>query len=92
MKKKEELENLKQECQGCMKCELGKTRNNIVFSDGNPETAKAILIGEAPGENEDKTAAVMKKMFMDISGEQIQVTIQTIIQMGDNLKEIKEYE
>ena len=55
MKKKEELENLKQECQGCMKCELGKTRNNIVFSDGNPETAKAILIGEAPGENEDKT-------------------------------------
>ena len=43
-------------------------------------------------ENEDKTAAVMKKMFMDISGEQIQVTIQTIIQMGDNLKEIKEYE
>lgn len=55
MKKKEELEKLKQECQGCMKCELGKTRNNIVFSDGNPETAKAILIGEAPGENEDKT-------------------------------------
>lgn len=38
-----------------MKCELGKTRNNIVFSDGNPKTAKAILIGEAPGENEDKT-------------------------------------
>lgn len=55
MKKKEELEKLKQECQGCMNCELGKTRNNIVFSDGNPETAKAILIGEAPGENEDKT-------------------------------------
>ena len=55
MKKKEELEKLKQECQGCMNCELGETRNNIVFSDGNPETAKAILIGEAPGENEDKT-------------------------------------
>lgn len=53
--KREELEKLKQECQSCMKCELGQTRNNIVFSDGNPETAKAILIGEAPGENEDKT-------------------------------------
>ena len=50
-----ELETLKTECNNCKKCELGKTRTNIVFSDGNPETAKAILIGEAPGENEDKT-------------------------------------
>lgn len=49
------LNELKSECQNCFKCELGKTRNNIVFSDGNPKTAKAILIGEAPGENEDKT-------------------------------------
>ena len=53
--KEQQLNDLKTECQKCLKCELGKTRNNIVFSDGNPETAKAILIGEAPGENEDKT-------------------------------------
>lgn len=53
--KKEELEVLKEKCKSCLKCELGKTRINIVFSDGNGETAKAILIGEAPGENEDKT-------------------------------------
>jgi len=25
----------------------------VVFSDGNPESAKIVLIGEAPGENED---------------------------------------
>ena len=49
------LEELKQNCLNCQQCELGKTRNNIVFSDGNPNSAKAILIGEAPGENEDKT-------------------------------------
>ena len=49
------LTELKAKCQDCMQCELGKTRNNIVFSDGNPSSAKAILIGEAPGENEDKT-------------------------------------
>ena len=49
------LEELKAECCNCKKCELGKTRINVVFSDGNPESAKAILIGEAPGENEDKT-------------------------------------
>ncbi len=55
MSKAEKLNNLKSECLGCQKCELGKTRTNIVFSDGNPETAKAVLIGEAPGENEDLT-------------------------------------
>ena len=53
--KKKLLEELKAECCNCQKCGLGKTRINIVFSDGNPESAKAILIGEAPGENEDKT-------------------------------------
>lgn len=53
--KEKKLEELKSECQNCMRCELGKTRINVVFSDGNPNSAKAILIGEAPGENEDKT-------------------------------------
>ena len=53
--KKNLLDELKNECLECKKCPLGETRINIVFSDGNPETAKAILIGEAPGENEDKT-------------------------------------
>lgn len=53
--KKEQLVELRDKCNNCFRCELGKTRNNIVFSDGEPESAKAILIGEAPGENEDKT-------------------------------------
>ena len=49
-----ELERLREECTRCQKCELGKTRNNIVFSDGSAE-AKIMLIGEAPGADEDKT-------------------------------------
>lgn len=53
--KSKKLNELKQECLNCKKCVLGETRNNIVFSDGNPESARVILIGEAPGENEDKT-------------------------------------
>ena len=53
--KYEELVKLHKECDECFACPLGQTRNNIVFSDGDPNTAKAILIGEAPGENEDKT-------------------------------------
>ncbi len=48
------LNDVRQECLGCQKCPLGKTRTNIVFSDGN-ETAKVMLIGEAPGFNEDQT-------------------------------------
>ncbi len=55
MNKEELLNELKLNCMSCQNCELGKTRHNIVFSDGNPNTAKAILIGEAPGENEDLT-------------------------------------
>lgn len=54
MSRKSELEELKQECLNCYKCELGKTRNNLVFSDGN-ENAKIVLIGEAPGADEDAT-------------------------------------
>lgn len=54
MNKTEKLENLRLNCGECCKaCELHKTRHNVVFSDGNPETATIILIGEAPGENED---------------------------------------
>lgn len=47
-----ELEKLKQKCMLCQKCELCKTRTNVVFSDGVPNS-KLMLIGEAPGANED---------------------------------------
>ena len=38
--------------------------------------------------NDEMTMSIMKKMFRGISEEQLQVTIQTIIQIEDNLKEI----
>ena len=34
----------------------------------------------------------MKRMFEGVSEEQLQTTIQTIIQIEDNLKEIRNYE
>lgn len=37
----------------CMKCPLGETRNSFVFGVGNPN-ADIVLIGEAPGAEEDK--------------------------------------
>lgn len=48
------LQDLRQNCGECCKaCELHETRHSVVFSDGNPETASIILVGEAPGKNED---------------------------------------
>jgi len=38
---------------GCQKCSLGASRTNFVFGTGNP-TADVMLIGEAPGAEEDK--------------------------------------
>lgn len=40
--------------------------------------------------NDEMTMCIMKKMFRGISEEQLQVTIQTIIQIEDNLKGVRE--
>ena len=46
------MEYLKEECEKCHRCDLGKTRRNLVFGDGN-EHARVMFIGEGPGEQED---------------------------------------
>ena len=46
-------ESLKQKTLSCTACDLCKTRKNVVFGSGDPH-AKLMVIGEAPGENEDK--------------------------------------
>ncbi len=53
MMKKECLNIVESKCRACKACALAKTRHNVVFADGNPETASIVLIGEAPGELED---------------------------------------
>ncbi len=47
-------EQLKHECECCTACELYKTRTNCVFGTGNRK-ADVLFVGEAPGDNEDKT-------------------------------------
>ena len=42
--------------------------------------------------NEGMTDRFMKKLFAGVSEEQLQATIQTIVQIEDNLKEIRDYE
>lgn len=58
------LEELKQAIQSFTGCALKKTAMNTVFSDGCP-TAKVMLIGEAPGADEDR----MGKAFVGRSGQ-----------------------
>lgn len=53
--KKNCLEIVRRKCESCNGCALASSRNNVVFADGNPSTAKIVLIGEAPGEMEDET-------------------------------------
>ncbi len=45
---------LKAAAEACELCRLARTRTNVVFSDGNPD-ARLMVVGEAPGANEDKT-------------------------------------
>ncbi len=47
------LEELRQECSECKGCRLYSTRNNLVFGEG-VENADVFIIGEGPGENEDR--------------------------------------
>ncbi|MBP3369398.1 MAG: uracil-DNA glycosylase, partial [Clostridia bacterium] len=47
-------EKLRDACQGCTRCELHTTRTNCVFGTGNVN-ADILFVGEAPGDNEDKT-------------------------------------
>ena len=47
------LKNFYHQINQCRKCELGSSRTNFVFGIGDPR-ASLVLIGEAPGEKEDK--------------------------------------
>lgn len=42
-------EELKSACENCHRCELCKTRTNVVVGVGN-ENAEVMFIGEGPGE------------------------------------------
>ena len=49
----EQLKKVSQEMADCQLCPLSKTRQNLVFGDGNPN-AQIVFVGEAPGADEDQ--------------------------------------
>ena len=80
------LERLKKSIQNIKNCSLRLNATNIVFSDGNPKS-KIMLIGEAPGANEDKeglpfvgrAGALLDKMLAAIDLDRKKVYISNII-------------
>ena len=50
--KEKAIWDLKKICEACRMCTLSKTRDRVVFGSGNPQ-AEIVLIGEAPGAEED---------------------------------------
>ena len=53
MNAKSDLDTFCEEICGCQKCTLGATRNKFVFGGGDPQ-ANLMLVGEAPGAEEDR--------------------------------------
>ncbi len=70
---KQKLDEIKEKCLNCQKCDLCKTRTNVVFSGGVPNR-KLMLIGEAPGYYEDqrgvpfvgKAGQLLDKIFASV--------------------------
>ena len=67
------LESLKEYMSNFKGCELHKSATNMVFSDGNP-SAKIMLIGEAPGHDED----IQGKPFVGRSGKLLDKMLEAI--------------
>ena len=98
------LETLKKTIINQKNCNLKKQAKNIVFSDGNPKS-KIMLIGEAPGANEDqeglpfvgRAGRLLDKMLAAINLDRKKVYISNIINFRppDNRRpteeEIKQY-
>lgn len=48
------LDRLREVALGCPRCRLAETRGHVVFGEGSP-TARLVVVGEAPGADEDRT-------------------------------------
>ena len=81
-----DLERLKKSINSIKNCSLKENAKNMVFSDGNPKS-KIMLIGEAPGANEDEEAlpfvgragALLDKMLSAINLDRKKVYISNIV-------------
>ena len=102
--KDKELKELKEDIEKIKNCELKKSANNIVFSDGNPNS-KIMIIGEGPGANEDlegmpfigRAGQLLDKMLLSINLTRNNVYITNVVNFrppenrSPTLEEIERY-
>ena len=69
-----EYEALKKQAENCHLCKLSKSRNKVVFGEGNLH-AKLLFVGEGPGASEDS----MGKPFVGRSGELLTKMIENVL-------------
>lgn len=60
----ETMADLREEVLACNKCNLAKKRNHVIFGEGN-DNAEILIIGEAPGRDED----IQGRPFVGLSGQ-----------------------
>lgn len=67
------LQVLHAEAKACRACSLGATATNVVVSRGNPDSP-IVVVGEAPGEEEDKTGLP----FVGRAGKLLDLMLQAV--------------
>ena len=70
------LDELQAAVDGCVRCKLGAGRTNLVFGVGNP-AAKLVIVGEAPGANEDAEGIP----FVGRAGQMLTRMIENVIEV-----------
>ena len=84
--KSSKLDQLKKSLNDLKNCDLKKKAKNLVFCDGNPKS-KIMLIGEAPGANEDqeglpfvgRAGLLLDKMLAAINLDRNKVYISNVV-------------
>ena len=59
---------------GCTKCKLSKGRTTIVFGSGARRDARLVIIGEGPGEEEDRQG----KPFVGRAGQHLTKMLESV--------------
>jgi DNA polymerase len=68
-----DIDALREVALGCTRCGLAEGRTRVVFSDGVAD-ARLMVVGEAPGANEDETGLP----FVGAAGQFLDLLLQTV--------------
>ncbi len=68
------LSELQKQASNCQLCELSKSRQSVLFGEGNPE-AKILFVGESPSSVEEST----KQLFIGRTGEILTNMIEKVL-------------